>query len=64
MALAALIVAIVAALISLASAAYTRRQAIATEAAAAIEGKRLHDDLTPSSPSHAPNTEPAASRPK
>ena len=47
MALAALIVAIVAALIALASAAYTRRQAVATEAAAAIEGKRLHDDLTP-----------------
>ena len=47
MALAALIVAIVAALIALASAAYTRRQAVATEAAAAIEGKRLHDDLAP-----------------
>jgi hypothetical protein len=47
MALAALIVAIVAVLIALASAAYTRRQAVATEATAAIEGKRLHDDLTP-----------------
>jgi hypothetical protein len=47
MALAALIVAIMAALIALASAAYTRRQAVATEAAAAIEAKRLHDDLTP-----------------
>jgi hypothetical protein len=47
MAIAALIVAIVAALIALASAAYTRRQAVASEAAAAIEGKRLHDDLTP-----------------
>ena len=47
MARAALIVAIVAALIALASAAYTRRQAVATEAAAAIEGKHLHDDLTP-----------------
>ena len=47
MALAALIVAIVAALIALASAAYTRRQAVATEAAAAIEGKRLDDDLAP-----------------
>ena len=47
MALAALIVAIVAALIALASAAYTRRQAVATEATAAIEGKRMHDDLTP-----------------
>jgi hypothetical protein len=47
MALAALIVAIAAALAALASAAYTRRQAVATEATAAIEGKRLHDDLTP-----------------
>lgn len=54
MALAALIVAIMAALIALASAAYTRRQAVATEAqavasnaTAAIERKRLHDDLTP-----------------
>jgi hypothetical protein len=37
----------VAALIALASAASTRRQAVATEATAAIEGKRLHDDLTP-----------------
>ena len=54
MALAALIIAIVAALIALASAAYTRRQAVAAEtqavaskAAVIIEGKRLHDDLTP-----------------
>lgn len=47
MALAALIISIVAALIALASAAYTRRQAVATEATAAIEGKRLHDELTP-----------------
>ena len=54
MALAALIIAIVAALIALASAAYARRQAVAAEtqavaskAAAAVEGKRLHDDLTP-----------------
>ena len=45
MALAALIVAIVAALIALASAGYTRRQAVATEAAAAIEAKRRHDVL-------------------
>jgi hypothetical protein len=47
MALAALSVAIVAALIALASAAYTRRQAVAAEATAAIETKRMHDDLTP-----------------
>jgi len=47
MALVALIISILAALIALASAAYTRRQAVATEATAAIEGKRLHDDLTP-----------------
>lgn len=33
--------------IALASVAYTRRQAVASETAAAIEGKRLHDDLTP-----------------
>lgn len=47
MALAALIISIVAALIALASAAYARRQAVATETAAAIESKRLHDELTP-----------------
>ena len=47
MALASLIIAIAAAIIAVASAAYTRRQAVASEATAAIEGKRLHDDLTP-----------------
>jgi len=54
MALAALIVAIVAVLIALLSAAYTRREAIASEVqavaskeSAAIEGKRMHSDLTP-----------------
>jgi hypothetical protein len=47
MALASLIIAIAAAIIAVACAAYTRRQAVASEATAAIEGKRLHDDLTP-----------------
>jgi hypothetical protein len=53
-ALASLIVAIVAIIIALASVVYARRQAIASgrqavasEAVTAIEGKRLHDDLTP-----------------
>ncbi len=47
MAAAALVIAVVAIIIALASAAYTRRQAVAAEAATAIEDQRRHDELTP-----------------
>jgi hypothetical protein len=47
MALASLIIAVGAIVIALASVVYTRRQAVASEGVTAIEGKRLHDDLTP-----------------
>ena len=47
MAVASLVLAIVAIIIALASARYTRRQAVASESVTAIEAKRLHDDLTP-----------------
>jgi hypothetical protein len=47
MAAVSLVIAIVALIIAVASAAYARRQAIANERAAAIEGQRRHDELTP-----------------
>jgi hypothetical protein len=46
-AIASLIVAVVAIVIALASAAYARRQAVTSEKATAIESKRRHDELTP-----------------
>lgn len=46
-AVASLIVAIVAIIIALASVVYARRQAVTSEKATAIEGKRQHDELTP-----------------
>jgi len=45
--MAALIIAVVALIVALASAAYTRRQAVAAEGATAIENQRRHDELTP-----------------
>ena len=47
MAIASLIIAIVSIFIALGSAAYSRRQAVASEKLQSIETKRLHDDLTP-----------------
>ena len=47
MAVASLIIAVVALVVALASAAYTRRQAVVSEKAAAIEDQRRHDELTP-----------------
>lgn len=47
MATASLIVAIVAVIIAIASAAYARKQAVASTATAAIETGRRHDELTP-----------------
>jgi hypothetical protein len=47
MAVASLIVAILAIVISVGSVAYTRRQAVAAEGVTAIERKRLHAELTP-----------------
>ncbi len=47
MAVASFVLAIVAIIIALASAGYTRRQAVASESVTAIEAKRLHVDLTP-----------------
>jgi hypothetical protein len=47
MALAGLLTAVVALIVAVASAAYTRRQAVAAEAVIAIEQTRLHAELTP-----------------
>jgi hypothetical protein len=47
MAAASVIIAVVALIIALASAAYTRRQAVAAEGATAIENQRRHGELTP-----------------
>lgn len=47
MALASIIIAVVALIVALASAAYTRRQAVAAERVTTIEDQRRHDELTP-----------------
>ncbi len=47
MAVASLIIAVVALIVALASAAYTRRQAVASEGVTAIEDQRRHDELMP-----------------
>jgi hypothetical protein len=47
MVVASLIIAIASIFIALGSAAYSRRQAVASEKLQSIETKRLHDDLTP-----------------
>lgn len=47
MGLASLIIAIIAILISIASAVYSRRQAVASSSVAEIEAARRHDQLTP-----------------
>jgi len=64
MATTALVVSIVAALISGASVWYTRRQATAAEATRAIEAERRHDELTPDLEGEYVAADPKADRPR